>query len=74
MNKKLMTALLNDGSQITGEEVSSTIHGDEVVLSCDGCEVEINMLFCIAYYEETDPVIDAPVSAELPEFLKHQAI
>ncbi len=55
MNNKLMTALLNDGSQVTGIEVSRSIHEDEVILSCDGETIPINLLFCFSYYEETDP-------------------
>jgi len=54
-HQQLMTAILNDGSQITGTEISKNIHGDEIVLSSDGQEIPINMFLCTAYYAETDP-------------------
>lgn len=67
MSNKLMTALLNDGSQITGVEVSRSMHDDEVILSCDGEQIPVNLLYCFSYYEETDPQFDELTQAESEE-------
>jgi len=82
--KKLMTAILNDGSQITGEEIFSSIHGDKVLLACDGQEISIQTHSCLAYFEETSPCVYAVLSEtesyelnkleNLSSLLKHQAI
>ena len=55
-HSKIMTAILNDGSQITGLEVSRTIHDDQVTLECDGQQIPVNLNFCITYFEEWEPV------------------
>jgi len=56
-NQKLMTAILSDGSQITGTEISKNIHGDEIILSSDGQEIPINMYLCTSYLAEADPIV-----------------
>lgn len=53
---ELMTAILMDGSQVTGVEVHKNLRGDEVTLSCGGHEIPINMHLCISYFKITDPV------------------
>lgn len=80
---ELMTAVLTDGSQITGIEIAQSIHGDEIVLANDGQEIPINMALCVSYTKEIDPVgFDelTPIEAaeiekltNLSLFLTHQA-
>ena len=53
---KLMTAVLSDGSQITGTEIAQNIYGDEVILMNDEQEILINMQSCISYSQAVDPV------------------
>ena len=52
---KLMTAIMNDGSQVTGVEVSNSIHGDEIILASDGQEIPINLYLCSSYAEAVEP-------------------
>lgn len=54
--QKLMTAILTDGSQVTGAEVSQNIHGNEIILASDGHEIPIDMFLCVSYFEEADPI------------------
>ena len=80
---KLMTATLSDGSQITGAEVSQTIHADKVVLVNDDQEVSIDLSLCVSYEKAIDPVYFdelTPIEAveiekltNLSSFLIHQA-
>lgn len=80
---ELMTAVLSDGSQITGIEIAQNIHGDEIVLANDGQEISINMSLCVSYTKEVDPsgfdeltVIEAAEIErliDLSSFLTHQA-
>lgn len=82
-HQKLMTAILNDGSQITGTEVAQTIHADKVILANDEQEVSIDLSLCVSYEQATDPIgfdeLTPIESAEierlinLSSFLIHQA-
>lgn len=53
--QKLMTAILTDGSQITGAELSNNMRSDEIILINDGCETPISMSLCVSYFEAVDP-------------------
>ena len=80
---KLMTAILNDGSQITGAEIAQTMHADKVILANDEQEVSIDLSLCISYEKAIDPVYFdelTPIEAaeiekltNLSSFLIHQA-
>jgi uncharacterized alkaline shock family protein YloU len=80
---KLMTAILNDGSQITGSEIAQTMHADKVILANDEQEVSIDLSLCISYEKAIDPVYFdelTPIEAaeiekltNLSSFLIHQA-
>lgn len=82
-HSKLMTAILTDGSQITGVEIAQNIHGDEIILFSDDQEVPIKAHLCVSYTEALDPVgfdeLTAVEAAEiekltnLSSFLIHQA-
>ena len=53
--QKLMTAILTDGSQITGAELSNNPSSDELILINDGYETPINKALCAFYFEAVDP-------------------
>lgn len=67
----LMTAILNDGSQITGTEIAQSVHGDEVILANDGQEITIKMHLCSSYAKAKDPLaFDELTSIESAEIEK----
>jgi hypothetical protein len=82
-HQTLMTAILNDGSQITGTEIAQTIHGDKVILANDDQEVSIDLSLCMSYekaieptgFDELTPVEAAEIEKliSLSSFLIHQA-
>lgn len=73
--QKLMTAILNDGSQVTGVEVSQNIHGDEIILASDGREIPINLFSCVSYFEEVDsPGFDELTPLEAAELEKLESL
>lgn len=53
-HSKLMTAILNDGSQITG--TAQSMNGDKITLVNDGQAVDIDLLLCQSYLEAVDPI------------------
>lgn len=68
---KLMTAVLSDGSQVTGAEISQNIYGDEVTLMNDDQEIIINIHSCISYSNAIDPAgFDDLTPAEADEIDK----
>ena len=79
----LMTAILNDGSQVTGTEIAQTIHGDKVILANDDQEISIDLSLCMSYekaieptgFDELTPVEAAEIEklTSLSFFLIHQA-
>jgi len=81
--QKLMTAILNDGSQITGAEIAQTIHVDKVILANDDQEVLIDLSLCVSYekaikpigFDELTPGEAAEIEklTNLSSFLIHQA-
>jgi len=82
-NLELMTATLIDGSQVTGVEITQSIHGDEVVLFNDGQQMTIKMYDCVSYAKADELLeFDELTAAEsieieklinLSSFLIHQA-
>ena len=70
-HSKLMTAILNDGSQITGTETAQSIHGDKITLVNDDQAVNIDLLLCQSYLEAVDPIgFDELTPAEAAELEK----
>jgi hypothetical protein len=53
-HSKLMTAILNDGSQITG--TAQSMHGDKITLVNDDQVIDIDLLLCQSYFEAVDPI------------------
>jgi len=53
---KLMTAILADGSQVTGTEVAQNIYGNEIILVSDDQEIPIDMSMCVAYFKTVEPI------------------
>lgn len=82
-HQTLMTAILSDGSQVTGTEIAQTIHGDEVILANDDQEISIDLSLCMSYekaieptgFDELTPVEAAEIEklTNLSSFLIHQA-
>lgn len=53
-HSKLMTAILNNGSQIT--ETTQSMHGDIITLVNDDQAIDIDLLLCQSYFEAVDPI------------------
>lgn len=73
--------ILTDGTTLTGVELSDNIHGDKVLLSCDGQRLPIDRAMIVtfsksAYFDEleADELADLEKLGDLSRLLMRQSV